>query len=95
MIYYIYILKSINSGKYYVGFTGNLEQRIRSHNLGLQRWTRNKGPWELVYAEEFPDKKSAIMREKALKRKKSRIAIENIINQKKDKPGTVSQMKSG
>jgi putative endonuclease len=79
-MYYVYILQSIKDKKYYIGYTGDLEKRIISHNQGLQRWTRNKGPWVLVYNEEFPDKTKAILRENELKSKKSRVSLEYIIN---------------
>ncbi|MBI4833806.1 MAG: GIY-YIG nuclease family protein [Planctomycetes bacterium] len=79
-MYYVYILESVTSKKYYIGYTNNLETRLNSHNNGLQRWTRNKGPWKLVYSEQFDDKRTAILRERELKNKKSRVVLEYLIN---------------
>lgn len=79
-MYYVYILESVTNKKYYIGYTNNLETRLRSHNNGLQRWTRNKGPWKLVYSEQFTDKRTAILRERELKNKKSRVILEYLIS---------------
>jgi len=79
-MFYVYILKSISCGKYYVGYTSNLEERLESHNSGLQRWTRNKGPWNMVYSERLVTKREAIIREKQLKNKKSRKSLEILIS---------------
>ena len=39
MIFYVYMLKSINSKiqRSYVGYTNNLISRIRKHNTGLEQ----------------------------------------------------------
>jgi putative endonuclease len=83
-MYYVYILKNKGSGKYYIGYTTNLERRIAEHNEGRSRWTRiGKGKWMLMYCEEFEDKSRALKREKELKKKKSRMYIEHLINRKR------------
>ncbi|HWJ92022.1 MAG TPA: GIY-YIG nuclease family protein [Flavisolibacter sp.] len=37
MAYYVYILKSLKDGKFYIGCTTDVEARLRFHNGGLQR----------------------------------------------------------
>jgi len=32
-MYYVYILRSIKDGKFYTGFTENIEKRIQKHNM--------------------------------------------------------------
>ncbi len=77
----VYVLHSPSSGKIYVGFTSNLQQRILSHNqLGKKGWTIKYRPWRLVMTEVFDDKKSAMTREKQLKGAKGREWIWNLIN---------------
>lgn len=49
------------------------------HNKGLSKYTKNKGPWVLVYREEFSTLKLARRREKQIKSWKKRIAIEKLI----------------
>ena len=66
MAYYVYILQSVTSGKYYIGSTNDLEERLKRHNEGRSKYTKNKGPWEIVYKEEHPDRSSAVRREKEI-----------------------------
>ena len=63
----MYVLVSLKDGRRYVGMTDNLTRRIDEHNNGLEKSTRGRRPFELVYHEELPDRKSARDREKYLK----------------------------
>ena len=67
-MYKVYILFSKNSNVYYKGFTTNLTKRLASHNENKSTYTKNKGPWELVYLESFENKSDAFKREKMLKK---------------------------
>ncbi|MBZ9651853.1 GIY-YIG nuclease family protein [Psychroflexus montanilacus] len=51
---------------------------IVAHNENLSRYTSNKGPWRLIYLQSFQDKKSALIREKKLK-KYSKDQIERLM----------------
>ena len=75
----VYILKSARNGRYYVGYTTNIDRRVATHNAGGVRATRYLRPWALVYTEEHPDATAARKRERYLKRLKSRIALEVLI----------------
>lgn len=64
---YTYIVKC-KDGTYYTGWTTNLEKRIKAHNEGKgAKYTRTRGPVELVYYEEYDDKIEAMRREYAIK----------------------------
>ncbi|MBI1863755.1 GIY-YIG nuclease family protein [Candidatus Woesebacteria bacterium] len=52
-MYYVYILRSLTTGKHYIGSTCNLEKRLLRHNKGGSKYTRNKGPYEIVYSENL------------------------------------------
>jgi len=65
--YYTYVLRSIKTGRYYIGQTGNLSERIKWHNDGLQKSTKGGNPWELVYCEEYDSRRLAMKRERFLK----------------------------
>ena len=67
------------NGKYYVGCTSNLAQRIEFHNNGFVRSTKAHRPWQLIYQEKFDDLKSARERESQIKSWKKRSAIESLI----------------
>ena len=72
MKYWVYILKSVDYDKTYVGFSNNLERRLYEHNAGKTIYTRRYKPWKIVYKEEFKAKTDAIKREKFLKKQKNR-----------------------
>ena len=64
--YYVYVLRN-HEGRVYIGFTENLEERVRQHRENEGGWTRGKGPWELVHQETHSDRADALRRERNLK----------------------------
>jgi len=64
-----YIIKSEKSGRFYVGHTNNIEDRLHRHNAGSVVATRNMGPWKLVYYETFTSKLEANQRELNIKKR--------------------------
>lgn len=66
-MFYTYVLKGIKDGNLYIGWTNDLENRIKQHNNGLVDATKHRTPLELVYYEACLNQKSAIAREKQLK----------------------------
>ena len=80
-MFWVYILQSQTTGRYYIGYTANLEDRLSRHNRGLTQTTRKlKGPWSIVYKESFANKTDALKREKYIKRWKDRKFLEKLIN---------------
>jgi putative endonuclease len=77
-MFYVYILKSLKTGQYYIGQTNNIIARLGRHNSNSVSSTKNKGPWEIFHKENFRDRVSAIKREKQIKSWKSRKAIERL-----------------
>ncbi|WP_027415849.1 GIY-YIG nuclease family protein [Aneurinibacillus terranovensis] len=66
-MYYVYIIRCKDSSLY-TGYAANVEERIKKHNEGkAARYTRGRGPVELVYVEEVPDKRDAMRREYEIK----------------------------
>lgn len=82
MKYFVYILKSIEHDKTYVGITNNLERRLTEHNDGKSIYTRKFKPWEIVYKEEVLDRKSAREKEKYFKTAAGRRKIKVILHKK-------------
>ncbi len=66
--YYVYILRCAD-GKYYVGMTNNVDRRVAEHSeqKDLTAWTYGRGPFELVYVQDFQWVQDAIAWEKQLK----------------------------
>jgi predicted GIY-YIG superfamily endonuclease len=66
--HHVYLLRC-GDGTLYCGYTTDLEARLAEHRAGRgARYTRGRGPLELVYSERFPDRSSALRREAELKR---------------------------
>ena len=63
----VYVLQSLRSGKYYVGMTTNLDQRLREHNAGRSKFTSGHIPWIVIYTEQVDNSALARKREKYLK----------------------------
>jgi putative endonuclease len=66
-MYSVYVLRSQSSGRLYVGYASDVTQRLGQHNHGISKSTKNRGPWELVYSEEFETRIEAMGRERRLK----------------------------
>ncbi len=79
MKYFLYILESLKSGKYYIGISSNPYIRLEYHNTIEKGFTSRYRPWKIIFAKEYPDKKSAHKEERKLKSYKSRKAIEDFI----------------
>ena len=63
-MYFVYFLKSTVNNKIYVGMTEKLPiERLKDHNLGSNKWTKQNGPFELLYYERYYCKKDAFQRE--------------------------------
>jgi len=80
MKHYVYILKSLKDGKYYIGYTTNIEARLAFHNAGKQRSTKSRIPFELIHFETFDLKREALKREKQIKSYKGGEAFKKLIN---------------
>ena len=64
---YTYILRC-SDGTFYTGWTNHLDERVRAHNEGRgAKYTRGRGPVELVYYECLETKEEALRREYAIK----------------------------
>lgn len=65
--YTVYILYSASLDKYYVGFTSDLEERIRKHNTNHKGFTgRDNGDWKLRWKEVYSSKSEAMFRERRI-----------------------------
>jgi putative endonuclease len=64
---YVYVLKSLKDGKFYVGYTADLQKRMNAHETGKVLSTRSRVPFELVYYEASRSEVDALRREKYLK----------------------------
>jgi putative endonuclease len=76
----IYILYSEKFDKNYTGYTSNLIERFKSHNiLETKGYTLKFRPWKVIHVEFFNSKSEAMKREKYLKTGIGREFIKNLI----------------
>ena len=75
----LYILYSQAHGRYYVGSTKDVPERLRRHNAGLVKSTKAYRPWILVYKEDFTTRSEARKREAQIKRYKSGRAFQKLV----------------
>ena len=83
-MYFVYILQSERTGRFYIGQTQDVEDRVRRHNAGTQAGTKGHLPWQLVRVESFETRELAYAREREIKAKKNRKWIEWLLEQPVD-----------
>ena len=67
-MYCVYVLQSKKNNKKYIGLTSkDVSIRLKEHNHGTNQWTRNNGPFDLIYHEQYLDEAFARKREKFFK----------------------------
>ena len=78
MSWTVYILQCAN-GTLYTGITNDLERRMAEHEAGRgAKYTKGRGPFELVYQQLWEDRSLASKREneiKALDRKSKLLLV--------------------
>jgi len=66
-MWFVYLLRC-GDGTLYCGIALDAEARLAAHRRGQgARYTKGRGPLELVHVESCPDKSSALRRERTLK----------------------------
>ena len=63
----LYVIKSEINSDLYVGITQRLNQRLKEHDSGTNRYTKGLRPWKLVYTEQYDNWSQARLKEKYYK----------------------------
>lgn len=72
-MYYVYLIKSVAFPEIvYIGYTVNLQQRLKTHNSGGSIHTSKYRPWELVMYMCFLEQEKAKNFEQYLKSQSGR-----------------------
>ena len=72
MKHYVYLIISLHKKKLitYVGYTNNIQKRLKLHNTSKgAKFTRGRS-WEIIYKRQYNTKKEAMMNEYKLKKNK-------------------------
>ena len=76
---HFYVLRSLKTGRFYVGATSRLRERLDEYNRRQAKSTRSGVPWEVVYTEVAETIQEAKAREQQVKSWKSAVAIRELI----------------
>jgi putative endonuclease len=79
-VYYLYILQSETTGRFYIGQTQDVPERLAYHNANYSKSLKNRGPWNLVYTETFSTRSAAVRRERQIKSWKDHRMIEKLLS---------------
>ena len=69
MTYYVYMLKTVSGfkNKTYVGYTNNLESRLKKHNSNKGAKATKGYKWQIIYKKKLTSKSKAMTYEYLLK----------------------------
>jgi len=65
-MYYVYILR-LSSNKFYIGYTNDIDRRLKEHKNKKSYFVGRENNFELIYFEAFNDISLAKDRERKLK----------------------------
>ena len=72
MSWVVYILKC-GDNSLYTGITNNIEKRLLAHEEGRgAKYTKGRGPFEIVYKKKFKSRSEATIREMEIKKLNSK-----------------------
>ena len=69
MAYRVYVLQN-REGQLYIGVSEDVARRVEQHNTGQSRWTKERGPWTIVWQSGELSLSEARKLENRLKRQK-------------------------
>jgi len=81
-MYTVYIIHSEKTDRYYIGYTSDLNKRLKQHNSGANISTRDQIPWRIIHHELFSTKREAWLRERTIKSYKGGEAFKKLIENK-------------
>jgi putative endonuclease len=71
MAFWTYVIRSMRTGRLYIGHTMDLSKRLKEHNdpecFSSHFTKRIAGSWILIYSEQFSTRSEAYRRERWLK----------------------------
>ena len=77
-MFWVYVIQSLKTGRFYIGSTNSLTRRLEEHNRGKFS-TKSAVPWKLVYKERFKTKPEVYRRELKIKSYKGGNAFKRLL----------------
>ena len=79
--YHVYVLQSLKADWIYIGSTGDLRKRFKSHNNGENLSTKAYAPFKLIFYEAYKNKKDALRREEYFKTTKGKTTLRTMLKE--------------
>ena len=76
---FVYVLLSDFDNKFYIGFTDDVERRLKDHNSGKVPSTAPRRPFKVIYYEAHLSKDDALRREEYFKTAKGKTTLKQIL----------------
>jgi putative endonuclease len=77
---YSYVIYSPDNHLFYYGCFDNLDKVVEMHNSGQIDITRGKGPWVLVFSENFDSKVRALRQSRFYRTTKGQRYLKKTLN---------------
>jgi putative endonuclease len=77
--FWVYVLRSQKTGRFYTGSCSDLRHRFEEHNRGESKATRHGVPWVLMLCEQFASRSEAARRELFLKTGAGRDEVKRLL----------------
>ena len=78
-MFHCYVLRSLKTGRRYVGWCEDLSDRVRRHNSAESKATKHGVPWILIRSESFATRREALVRERFYKTGKGRDELDKLL----------------
>jgi putative endonuclease len=78
-MFHCYVLRSLKTGRRYVGSCEDLSDRVRRHNSAESKATKHGVPWILIRSERFATRREALARERFYKSGRGRDELDKLL----------------
>jgi len=79
LMYYVYVLRSMQDEKLYIGYSSDLKRRLKEHQTGGSKSTKGRLPFKLIYYEAHTSETDARRRERYFKTDKGKSSLKQIL----------------
>jgi len=73
MSFWVYIIQSETTDRYYCGYSDDVQRRVNQHNDPEYRGSRTtkvlKGPWKVIWAQKCSSRSEAVVLERKIKKR--------------------------
>jgi putative endonuclease len=78
-MFHCYVLRSLKTGRRYVGSCEDLSDRVHRHNSAESKATKHGVPWILIRSERFATRREALARERFYKSGSGRDELDKLL----------------